>query len=53
MEVGEGWLQQMRLTAAEPDRAARLLMGAAAARDAGAAASASGLLEGPSAAAAR
>lgn len=39
VEVGEGWMQQMRLVTAEPGRAARLLMaGAAAARSAAAAA---------------
>lgn len=50
VEVSEGWLQQMRLATAEPERAARLLMAGAAARSS----SSSGglLLEGPAAAAA-
>lgn len=52
VEVGDGWLQHMRLATAEPGRAARLLAGASAARDA--APSGSGLLlEGQTAAAAK
>lgn len=49
--MSDSWLQQMRLTAAEPGRAARLMAGQAATR-AGASASSSLLLEGPSAVAA-
>ncbi|PRW60840.1 peptidase M23 [Chlorella sorokiniana] len=52
VEVSEGWLQQMRLATAEPERAARLLMAGAAARGSGSGSSGSMLLEGPAAAAA-
>ncbi|KAL4421906.1 hypothetical protein ABPG77_005190 [Micractinium sp. CCAP 211/92] len=54
VEVGEGWLQQMRLITAEPERAARLLAaGQAAARAALSSSSGAALLETPQAAAAR
>lgn len=54
VEVGEGWLQQMRLITAEPERAARLLAaGQAAARAAPSSSSGAALLEAPQAAAAR
>lgn len=47
VDVSDGWLQHMRLTAAEPGRAARLLMSGQAAARSG---SAGGLmLEGPAA----
>lgn len=52
VEVNEGWLQQMRLATAEPERAARLLMAGAAARGSGAGSSQGLLLEGPAATAA-
>lgn len=52
VEVNEGWLQQMRLATAEPERAARLLMAGAAARGSGAGSSGGLLLEGPAATAA-
>lgn len=54
VEVGEGWLQQMRLITAEPERAARLLAaGQAAARAGPSSGSGTALLEAPQAAAAR
>ncbi|KAL4437448.1 hypothetical protein ABPG75_004587 [Micractinium tetrahymenae] len=53
VEVGEGWLQHMRLITAEPERAARLLAAGQAAARAGPSSSSSGgvaLLEAPQAA---
>jgi hypothetical protein len=35
VQVGDSWMQQMRLVSAEPNRAARLLMAGAAAARAG------------------